>query len=174
MAKTRKQKESELSVLEHGMNNAGGIVFASFHDLKMKDMDELRTACKAQNVEYIVAKKTIMKRALESAGKQDVDVAAFEGGVSVLFGYGEDLAPAQIIAKFAKGRDMVRIFGGFLNGVGIDGAKVTALSKLPTRQQLLGQLVGTLNAPISGFVNVLAGNLRGLVNVLNAVKEAKV
>src|SRR3989344_5537658 len=56
----------------------------------------------------------------------------------------------------------------------IDTVKVTELSQLPNKQQMLGQLVGTLNAPISGFVNVLAGNLRGLVNVLNGIKESKV
>ncbi len=60
-----------------------------------------------------------------------------------------------------------------LEGAFIDGAKVNALSKLPSKQQLLGQLVGTLNAPVSGFVNVLAGNIRGFVTVLNAIKDQK-
>ena len=60
-----------------------------------------------------------------------------------------------------------------LEGAFISAEKVEALAKLPGKKQLLGQLVGTLNAPISGFVNVLAGNLRGLVNILNAVKEKK-
>ena len=60
-----------------------------------------------------------------------------------------------------------------LEGRFIDAAKVKALAELPSKQQLLGQLVGTLNAPISGFVNVLAGNIRGLVTALNAIKEQK-
>jgi len=73
----------------------------------------------------------------------EVDTKAFKGGVAVVFGYEDEVAAAQTIADYAN------------------------------KHQLLGQLVGTLNAPISGFVNVLAGNIRGLVNVLNGIKEAK-
>jgi len=65
------------------------------------------------------------------------------------------------------------IFGGILEGGYITEDKVTQLSALPSKHQLLGQLVGTLNAPISGFVQVLSGNTRGLVTVLNAIKDKK-
>jgi large subunit ribosomal protein L10 len=78
-----------------------------------------------------------------------------------------------MMAKFVKGRETMSFVGGILENKGIEPSMVTSLSKLPGKQELLGQLVGTLNAPISGFVNVLAGNLRGLVNVLNAVKDKK-
>ena len=67
----------------------------------------------------------------------------------------------------------MKLLGGVLGQQVMNAAEVKALAKIPSKEQLLGQLVGTLNAPISGFVNVLAGNLRGLVNVLNAVKEQK-
>ena len=79
-----------------------------------------------------------------------------------------------MIADFAKGRDTLTIAGGILEGKMVDAASIKALAKLPTRQQLLGQLVGTLNAPISGFVNVLASTIRSLPNVLNAIKGSKV
>jgi large subunit ribosomal protein L10 len=103
----------------------------------------------------------------------DVDTKAYAGGVVSIFGTGDEVAPAQIIATFAKTHDVMTIFGGILEGKYIDAIKVTELSKLPSKEQLYAQLVGTLNAPISGFVNVLAGNLRGLVQVLNAIKEQK-
>ncbi len=172
MAKTRVQKEESFATLVDNFGRSKAVVFANFQGLKVKQSEELRKLCREQNVGYVASKKTVLKKALEKIGK-DVDSKQFEGGVSVMFGYGDEVAPAQIIATYAKTHDVVKIFGGFLEGNFIDAAKVTALSKLPTKHQLLGQLVGTLNAPVSGFVNVLAGNLRGLVTVLNAVKEQK-
>lgn len=172
MAKTRQQKEVALSDLSGSLKGAKGMVFANFQGLKTKETNELRADCRANNLEYVVMKKTLLKRALADMGLE-VDTKSFEGGVSVVLGSGDDVAPAQVIAKFAKTHDLAKIFGGVLEGQFIDAAKVSALAKLPSKQQLLGQLVGTLNAPVSGFVNVLAGNLRGLVTVLNAVKDQK-
>ena len=102
-----------------------------------------------------------------------LDTDKFSGGVAAIFGQGDEVAPAQLVAEFAKKHEVVTIFGGLLEGNLIDGVKVVELSKLPSKQCLLGQLVGTLNAPVSGFVNVLAGNLRNLVGVLNNIKENK-
>ncbi len=67
----------------------------------------------------------------------------------------------------------MQLLGGVLEGKLIDAQGVNRLAALPSKQQLLGQLVGTLNAPVSGFVNVLAGNIRGLVTVMSAIKDKK-
>lgn len=172
MAKTRAQKEKFLSSLTDGLKTSKGVVFANFQGLKVKESEELRKKCREQGVQYVASKKTLVARALSALGHNNVDVGAFSGGVSVVLGP-DDVAPAQIIAEYAKTHEAVKIFGGILEGAFIDAAKVTALSKLPTRHQLFGQLVGTLNASVSGLVNVLAGNLRGLVTVLRAVGEKK-
>lgn len=172
MAKTKQQKQDAVAALVDQLKHVKSAVFANFQGLKVSESEELRGKCRENNVTYVASKKTLVKKALADAGF-DVDTKAFEGGVAAVFGNEDEVAPAQIIADFAKDHEVVTIFGGVLEGEFIDSAKVTALSKLPTKQQLLGQLVGTLNAPVSGFVNVLAGNMRGLVNVLNAVKDAK-
>ena len=171
MAKTKQQKELALTDLGARMKGAKGMVFADIQKLKIKDTDELRAACRDANIGFVVSKKTILRKALKDIGL-DVDTKSFAGGVSALFG-ADEVAPAQVIANFAKTRDAVKIFGGVLEGAFIDSAKVKQLSALPSKHQLLGQLVGTLNAPVSGFVNVLAGNLRGLVTVLGAIKDKK-
>jgi len=172
MAKTRQEKEVAVQALSDKLKDAKAAVFANFQGLKVNESEELRGICREQHIEYIASKKTLVKRALSNVGL-DVDTKLFEGGVAAVLGADDEVAPAQIIATFAKDHEAVTIFGGILEGNFIDAAKVTELSKLPSKQQLLGQLVGTLNAPVSGFVNVLAGNLRGLVNVLNSIKEAK-
>ena len=173
MAKTKQQKEESLNLLTENIKTAKSAVFANFQGLKVVESEELRAKCRENNVSYTATKKTLIGRALADAG-YDVDAKAFEGGVAAVLGRDDEVVPAQIIANFAKGHEVVEIFGGILEGKFIDAAKVNELSKLPSKQQLLGQLVGTLNAPVSGFVNVLAGNLRGLANVLNGIKEAKV
>ena len=173
MAKTKQQKEQSLQVLVDGIQNSKSVVFANFQGLKVLESEELRSICREQNITYVASKKTLLKKALTDAG-YDIDTKAYEGGVAVVFGNEDEVAPAQTVAKFAKTHKVVSVFGGLLEGKYIDAVKVTELSQLPNKQQMLGQLVGTLNAPISGFVNVLAGNLRGLVNVLNGIKESKV
>ena len=172
MAKTKQVKLESLTDLSTHLRTAKSVVFANFQGLKVKETEELRNKCRAENVYFVATKKTLLAKALTDAGLS-VDVKNFDGGVAAVFGLTDEVAPAQLTAEFAKSHDVVKLFGGILEGNFIDSAKVNALAKLPNKHQLLGQLVGTLNAPVSGFVNVLAGNLRGLVGVLNNIKEAK-
>ncbi len=172
MAKTRLQKEQQVQDLTTQLKEAKSAVFANFQGLTVQETEELRAKCREQDIACLATKKTLIRQALKNVDI-DVDTKAFEGGVATFFGMGDEVAAAQVVADFAKDHEVVSIFGGVLEGDFIDAAKVKQLSALPSKQQLLGQLVGTLNAPVSGFVNVLAGNLRGLVTVLNAVKDSK-
>jgi len=172
MAKTRQQKEASVKQLTDTLKTAKSAVFASVDGLKITDTDELRKNCRAQKVSYIISKRTLLKRALKDAGIEISD-EALKGSVALIASIGDEVAPAQIAAQFAKKRDVMKFLGGILEGKVISVNMVTALAALPSKQALLAQLVGTLNAPISGFVNVLAGNLRGLVNVLNNIQKSK-
>lgn len=172
MAKTRQQKELSVKQLADVLKTAKLAVFASVDGLKITDTDELRKNCRAQKVSYIVSKKTLLKRALKDVGIEVSD-EALKGGVALIAGMEDEVAPAQIAAQFAKKRDVMKFLGGVLEGKAIDVNMVTALAALPSKKALLAQLVGTLNAPVSGFVNVLAGNLRSLVGVLNNIRELK-
>jgi large subunit ribosomal protein L10 len=173
MPKTRGQKEQAMQALTDAVKQSKSVVFANFQGLKVSESEELRRLCRKEGIEYLAAKKTLVAKALKDAGIEG-NPKSFVGAVSVVFGTLDEVAPAQILANFAKTHEAVKLFGGILEGAFIDGAKVAELSKLPSKQQLLQRLVGTLNAPISGFVNVLAGNLRGLVTVLDAIKATKV
>jgi large subunit ribosomal protein L10 len=172
MPKSRQQKEVTLSSLSDSLKSAKAAVFANFQGLTVAQADELRGLCRNEGVKVLVAKKTLLKRAFEANGLE-ADPKVFQGGVVSLFGTTDEVAPARIVNDFAKKNNIVTIFGGTLEGKFIDTNFVMSLATLPSKQQLLGQLVGTINAPVTGFVNVLAGNLRGLVSVLNNIKEAK-
>ena len=171
MPKTKQQKVQVMDSLGLILKNSKGAVFANFQGLKVTDFEALRKLAREEKVKVQVAKKTLVKRVFDDLGVT-VDPTAFAGGVVTLTGE-DEISAAKIVGNFAKDHEMVTIFGGILEGNFIDSASVKNLANLPSRHQLLGQLVGTLNAPVSGFVNVLAGNLRNLVNVLNNIKEAK-
>ncbi len=173
MSKTREQKILIVDDLATKFNTAKSVVFASFSGLKMNEIDEIRSRCKKQQMAYVVGKKTLLKRAIEKTGTP-VNADEFDGGVSLIFGFEDEMGPIQVVAPFAKAHGVVKIFGGIFSGAFIASSQVLILAALPTKQQLLGQLAGTLQAPVFGFVNVLAGNIRGLVMALGAIKEQKV
>jgi large subunit ribosomal protein L10 len=168
MAKSRLQKEQTVAELLGYFGSMKSAVFVNYQGLKVKEADELRRSADKQNVSYTVAKKTLLTKAIKSAGV-DYDANALQGMIGVATAQ-DEVAAAKLIAEFGKTHESLKILGGVVDGKIVDAAAVKALASMPSRQQLLGQLVGTINAPISGFVNVLAANIRGLVNVLNAIK----
>lgn len=170
---TKSQKIELVKKLTEKIKVAKSAVFVDYKGLKVKDSTELKKSLRAEGVEYIVVRKTLLDIALKNAGIEGVSVKGMEGQVAISISNVDEVAAAKIIDIFAKTNENVKFLGGTLGNQVLSAAEVKALAKIPSKEQLLGQLVGTLNAPISGFVNVLAGNLRGLVQVLNAVKEQK-
>jgi large subunit ribosomal protein L10 len=116
-------------------------------------------------------KNSLFKIAMEEEGMESG--LEITGKNAVIFAGEKISEAAKALKEFIKDTEKIVIKGGFLNGEEIKKEQIEALADLPSREQLLGQVVGTMNAPISGFVNVLAGNVRGIVNVLNAIKEKK-
>lgn len=175
MPKTKQQKEVILRDLDAKLARSKAIVFASFNALTVKDNEELRNQLCDEQGEFLAIKKTLLNRALSSIEiNQQPDVKGFGGQVAVIFAYGDQVAPAKLIQKFQKTHeDKIVFLGGVLDGQLLSANEVQSLASLPSKLELQARLVGTLNAPISGFVNVLAGNLRGLVTVLKAVADQK-
>jgi len=173
MAKTREQKEKTLGELEEKFAKIKAAVFVSFKGLKVKDATALRNILRKEKIDYEVAKKTLLKLALQKTGLEGVDPKKLEGNIAVAFGYDDEVTPAKILNNFKSKNEALKILGGILENKYIDSAKVVELANIPSRPELLAKLVGSIDSPVSGFVNVLAGNLRGLVQVLKAVSEKK-
>lgn len=173
MAKTRAKKTSEVQTLVEKLQRMKSAVFTTTAGLRVKDVNELRLLLRAAGVDYVVAKKTIFRRALETAKLSGIDVSGVNQSFAITFGYEDEVAPAKLLAQYAKTHEVVKFVGGILNGALAEADQMTTLSKLPSRQELRAQVVGTIAAPLSGFVNVLVGNLRGLVRVLDQVRERR-
>ncbi len=171
MAKSRMQKEQTVAELLGYFGSMKSAVFVNYQGLKVKEADELRRSADKEKVSYTVAKKTLLTKAIKSVGVE-YDVTALQGMIGVATS-GDEVAAAKLIAEFGKTHEALKILGGVVDGKIVDAAAVKALASMPSRKEMLGQLVGTVNAPISGFVNVLAANVRSILNVLNAIKDAK-
>ena len=169
---TKSQKEELVKELVEKLKDSKGVVFSDFKGLTVKDMTALRQELRKEGISMKVFKKTLIDIALKDAGI-DAKVNEMEGQIAVAVSSQDEVMAAKIIANFAKAHENIKIVGGLLGKEVLSEGEVIALSKLPSKDELLAKLVGSLNAPVSGFVNVLAGNLRGLMNVLKAVADNK-
>lgn len=170
MAKTREQKEKLLSSLEDKVARMKSAVIVDYKGLKVKDTEDLRNKLREKGVLFNISKNSLTKIVLTKHGIE-FDENVFKKPVAVAFAMEDEIAPAREIALFAKTNEALEILGGILEKKYIDDKMVKRLAALPTREELRGRLVGTIAAPLSGMVTVLSGNIRGLVNVLNAHKE---
>jgi large subunit ribosomal protein L10 len=173
MPKTREQKQQIVKELKEKFADAKSIIFADFQGLKMHEIEELRNKCHEQNVYYKVIKKTLLRLAFKEAGFSGIEPKGVLGSLATVISFEDEVLPAKILADFAKEHSALEIKAGVLEGKLVPAEKIIRLSKLPSRAELYAKLAGGLNAPISGFVNVLAGNLRNFVYALNAIKQAK-
>lgn len=174
MAITKQKKEEVVARVAELINDSKLTVFANYSGVSVKDMQELRRSARESDVKITVAKNRLVKIALANDDVlKSVDTGILEGQLAMAVSPGDEVAPAQVLANFAKTNPSLEIVGAY-DGEGkqLSADEVKALSKLPSKDVLRGQLVGTIAAPLSGFVRVVNGNLSGLVNVLNARKEA--
>ncbi|PIZ81457.1 MAG: 50S ribosomal protein L10 [Parcubacteria group bacterium CG_4_10_14_0_2_um_filter_41_6] len=172
MPKTREQKEQSLSYAKESVSGAKSLVFVGYHGLSVPKVEQLRNQLRQEQVKFQVIKKTLIKKVLDDA-KIDVDVKNLGKGLAVAYAMNDEVSAAKILAKFQKENQALEIYGGVLEQKFLDAAEVSDLSKLLSKPELYAKLVGSINAPVSGFVNVLASTIRGLVQVLNGIKEAK-
>lgn len=180
MAKSKEQKKEILKSLSDKISRSKSIVFVNFNGLGVKENEELRKKLNESNSEYYVVKKTLLDKALKDNKIDNFNIKEQKGQIAVIFGYEDEVAPAKVVDNFKKNnldedkKEEIGFIGGFLENKIISQEEVMFLAKLPSKQELYAKIVGSLNAPIFGFVNALACNLRNLVGVLNAVKDKKV
>ena len=114
----------------------------------------------------------MMRRAAQEAGVEGLD-EILEGPTAVAFGYEDPVAPAKILVDFIENAKKTQLKGGVLAGRAMSQAEIKDLASLPSKEQLLAKLMGSLNAPVTGLVMALSGIPRKLVYALNAIKEKK-
>lgn len=168
MPKSKLQKEKDLAELVEYLKNAKSVVFSEYRGTSVKDITKFRSDLRKEKVFSKVYKLTLVKRAMKSAGIEG-EIADYKTPVIFLVSKEDETTPARLIKNFAKEVKTISILEGVVDGRLLAQEMILALADLPSKDQLRAKVVGTIKAPITGFVNVMAGNLRGLINVLNAL-----
>lgn len=157
--------------IQDKLAKANAVILAEYRGLTVKELTELRHQLRAQQMEMRVYKNRLVKKALGDAAA-GLD-AYLSGPTAVTFSYGDPVAPAKVLATYAKAHKHLVLKGGLVEGAVADEARVAMLATLPSRDELLGQLVFVLNSPITGLVRVLNGPIRGLAAVVAQIKDKK-
>ena len=154
------------------MKNAQGTVVVDYRGLNVEEVTELRKKARENNIDYKVYKNSMMRFAAKEAGVEGL-LDVLVGPTAIAFCEDDPVAPAKLINDFAGEHKALEIKAGVVEGKVLDVAGVKELAELPPREVLVARILGGLNAPISGFANVLNANLKGLVVALNAIAEQK-
>ncbi len=170
MPKTKEQKKQIVEDLKDNLSKQKAVVFIGIKGIKAKDIFDLRENLKKANCLLSVIKKTLLNLVLKDE-KLDIDAKKMEGEMGLVFGFEDQILPSKIVYQFSKTNNNLKILGGIFENKFINQEEAMALALLPSREELYSKVVGTISAPISGFVNVLQGNIKGLITILIKIKN---
>ncbi len=166
------QKEALVNALSERMKSAQSLVFVDYRGLTVEEVTALRNNFRAAGVEYEVIKNTMLERAAEKAGIEGL-TPYLKGPTAVAFGVKDAVAPAKIMNDFIAKAKKTQFKCGVVDNRVVDAKGVVTLASLPSREELIAKMLGSMNAPITGFVSVLGGTLRKFLYTLKAIEEQK-
>jgi large subunit ribosomal protein L10 len=172
LPKARKeQKAEQVELLAEKLKKAKVAVLTDYRGLKVSQIQELRGKLRTGNVEYRVVKNTLARRAADSAGYGALE-SELKGPIAIAFGYDDLSLPPRLINEFVRTtRLKVEVVGGLVEGRVFNRDQIKQLADLPSREVLLAQLLGTLQAPVGQLVGIMQTPVQQLVGVLNAYKS---
>ncbi|HEX6462641.1 MAG TPA: 50S ribosomal protein L10 [Candidatus Saccharimonadales bacterium] len=173
MAISKDTKQSQVAAVTALLDDAKLTAFAQYAGLTVANMQELRRTAREAGVTIKVVKNRLVRVAMQqTATYKDTDTSALTTQLLYAISSDDEVAPAQVLAQFAKKHPALQLTGGFdATGTYLDTARIKALSDLPSKDQLRGMLVGTIAAPLTGVMGVLNGNLKSVLYALNARAE---
>lgn len=172
MSVLKQQREAQVAEIGEKIDRAQAAILVDYRGLNVDAMTKLRRSLRSAGVELKVYKNTLTRIALHARDQTGLD-EALQGPTAIAFGYDDPVAPAKLLVEFAKEYDQLEFKAGLVDGrvIGVDDIK--ALAALPSREELIAKLVGSLSSPLRGLVNVLSGPPRNLVYVLEAIRKQK-
>jgi large subunit ribosomal protein L10 len=170
MPLTKTQKKKIIDSLKESIKKQKIVFFVDLKGVKVKELFDLRKRLKKTNSQLKVAKKTLLRKAFEE-NKIKIDTKKLEGEVAAVFGLEDEISPAKTAYQFSLGNKNLKILGGYFEG-GFKGAEeIITLAQLPTKEEILSRLVGSIRSPVANIISVLQGNIKGLVHVLSEIKK---
>jgi large subunit ribosomal protein L10 len=170
----RDQKATAVAEIAEQIQESGAVFAIDYRGITVAQVAELRGKLRETDATFRVVKNTLTERAADQADAEALK-SLLEGPTALTFVRGDAAAAAKVIADFQKstGGELLPFKGGIMDGDALDAAQITAISKLPSRQVLYGQLVGMIASPITGLARSLNGLVGGLAIALGGVLEKK-
>jgi len=161
------EKAEAIDELAEQLSRAKLAILTDYRGLDVTGLQGLRATLRPLNAEFKIAKNTLTRIASEKAGIEGL-TPMLEGPLALVLAYDDVVAPSKAISDFARTSRILTIKGGVLENSIVSPSDIENLATLPSREELLGKLLGLINSPIQGLVNVLSGPSRSFVQVLNA------
>ncbi len=172
MADIRAEKAAKVAEIKELLTGSKCSILVDFCGINVAQDTAFRRKVREAGVTYSVAKNTLIRIAADEAGIEGL-TSALEHNTAIAAAPEDPVAVAKLVCDFAKESKILKIKIGVLDGKTISADEIKALAALPPREILIGKMLGSMNAPISGFVNVLQGTIRNVVYALDAVRKVK-
>ena len=170
---TKQKKQEIVANLIEKLRGVQGMYLLDFTGLKVDEAIKLRRAFRQIDVKYVVAKNTLIKRALGELNGFPIPDDKFTGPTGIVFSYDDPVAPAKIIRDLSEKDKKPVLKGAVLDGQFFDGSKLKELAALPGKKDLMASIIGSIHAPISGIVGTINAVLRDVAYLTEEVAKKK-
>ncbi len=167
-----KEKEEAISALVQDFSGSTAIYVTHYSGLSVAEITDLRKQLRETGAVHRVAKNTLAIRAAKQAGIEGLE-SHLSGPTAITISKGDIVASAKVLVTFSKAHPHMVILGGVVEGKPATSKDVSVIATLPSKEELVSQLLGTLNSPVTGLARVLNGPTTSLVRVLGAIAEKK-
>jgi len=170
LAISKEKKEKIVADLVEKFSRSQALIMTDYRGLKVEEMRTLRNRLREESCGYHVVKNSLVKLAMEKVGLS-FEEALFAGPTAIGFCYEDVVAPAKALVNYAQETKTLSIRGGLMGSRVISEGEMISLAQLPSRDELLAQMIAQLQAPLVGLVNVLSDSLRALIYLLQVRAE---
>lgn len=168
MPKSKLQKQDALEKIKQKITSAKSVVFTDYKGMKMIDLQELRKGIKAKGGNFEIAKITLVTRAFDNPKVKEL---ANKASLAIAYSVTDEVGVPKEIKAYGKKNPNIKILGGFYEGNFLSAEEMTRLADIPSKEELIIKLLGTLNSPMSKMLNILGGQSGKLVRTLQAIVD---
>lgn len=174
MPKTREQKEQAVVALTNELKSNNFGVLTDFTGLTMLALDDLRAKAREKGIKYSIVKTSLLDIAAKDAGLKGIEIAKTGKSYALALGGKDEVGISKIMHEFAKSSGgKVNIVSGIVNSEVVSAETIQQLAMLPSYEELMGRVVGSMNASVSNFVYSINYTLQSFYNVVKSIQESK-
>ncbi len=167
----RNEKSEIISEIKELLESSTAVYLTDYHGINVEDISSIRNQFRDEGVRYKVYKNTLVKRALDEVGKFDKIADHLVGMTGFAFTSTNPLAPAKIINKYFGDKEKLSLKACYVEGEYFEGSQLKTLATLPTKNELIASIMGSLDSPVSGIVGAINAVMRDLVSVVEQISQ---